>query len=221
MSSLDYIFTNFLTMGALVKETDLDKGLLVQMMDEGCLPGPAYTVGMKAEINSIFGVHDECHKDDYYPQSHIQKAKAIAKEGLPLTKQAETLKKAFFATYQRLLQDACAQDFDLGHLFKEGGEVGGLAAERFLDEEWTHYLKGTYGLCTRSASFEDIATKEIMIAKIKHLVSFIENEPTPDLLNELKEATYQLDQVSAPFAPHEVARSSRGCWINEVRKKYL
>jgi hypothetical protein len=36
----------------------------------------------------------------------------------------------------------------------------------------------------------------------------------------LRVAVDLLDSVSAPFAPHEVARSSRHRYVDEVRKTY-
>ena len=87
-----------------------------------------------------------------------------------------------------------------------------------IKEEWQHFLKGTYGLCTRSGLPEDIAEKELAILIINEILDldFI----TDERKEMLTQAVNLLDKVSPQFAPHERLRSSRHRLIDEIRRKF-
>lgn len=93
----------------------------------------------------------------------------------------------------------------------------GAGLDAHLEDEWGHLLAGTYGLCTRSGLPEDIAAKELAICVIKELTG--DANAAPDL-ERLRQAVDLLDRASAPFAPHERARSSRHRYIDLVRQGY-
>jgi hypothetical protein len=221
VASLDYILANFLTIEELSLKSEVEVQSLRQMMKAGCLPGPAYTIAFDCHINSVFGDHAEQLLREYFPVSHIDKAKAFSTSAISLSALAEKTKRSFLLIYKKRMEAYGAAAFGLQRFFTKDGRVGGLEAERFLEEEWQHYLAGTYGLCTRTATADDIATKEIMTAKIKYLTAKLDNQHDDQTIVLLADAVEQLDAVSAPFAPHEVGRSSRYTYIDAVREKYL
>ncbi len=219
--SLDYIQSTYLTFEQLVALSGISAERLRAMIGTGCLPGPAYRATVKCRISSIFGDYDEEAEREYFPRSHVVKAKALEQVGGALVDLAAKEKTAFIAAYAETLEALRADTFGLEALFGADGRMGGLAAEDLLEKEWQAYLEGAYGLCTRTASAEDIATKEAMIAKIKYLTAAIDAGTATDARADLKQAVDLLDQVSALFAPHEVSRSSRGTYINQIRVRYL
>ncbi|CAH9053367.1 hypothetical protein PSECIP111854_01156 [Pseudoalteromonas sp. CIP111854] len=87
-----------------------------------------------------------------------------------------------------------------------------------IKTEWTHFLSGTYGLCTRSGLPEDIAAKELAIAQINELTA--QSELDESKIEALTHAVNLLDGASSMFAPHERQRSSRYRLVDEVRRKY-
>ncbi|RLM48934.1 hypothetical protein DVK02_18430, partial [Halobellus sp. Atlit-31R] len=91
----------------------------------------------------------------------------------------------------------------------------GLAAH--LREEWSHFLAGTYGLCTRCGLPEDIAAKELAICIIRELTATDNADPDRE---RLRQAVDLLDLSSSPFAPHERARSSRRRYIDAMRLRF-
>lgn len=221
MSSVDYILENFMPIEQIALLSNLAEEQLHAMIAARCLPGPAYEVTGIYRIQSVFGEHEEQKVRAYYPASHVARARTLARSNIPYELLATELEQAFLSHYVSALEGMKANEFGLAHLFDKHGRVGGKGAEQFLAEEFQHYLTGTYGLCTRNNTVEEIATKEIMIAKIKHLTQQFEQGSCAELPERLAEAVEALDKVSAPFAPHERERSSRGAYIDEVRAKYL
>jgi len=221
MASIDYITENFLTLEKLATLSKVPVEQLREMMAANCLPGPAYEVTGHYTVRSIFGEHQETVCRAYYPKSHVVKAQAIAANSDGYSKQNAALRQAFYRDYKKILVTKKAVDFGLEHLFDEAGQVKGDAADKLLASEWQHYLDGTYGLCTRGASVEEIAMKETMIAKIIYLTDLLDQEKSQSLVDDLRCAVDALDAVSAPFGPHEVASSSRGRYIDAVREKYF
>lgn len=221
MSSIDYITENFITIEKLATLSTVPVGQLRKMIAANCLPGPAYEVTGQYEVCSIFGAHRETVCRAYYPKSHVAKAQAIAANSDTYSEQNDALRRAFYREYKNILVSKNAIDFGLENLFDETGQVAGVAADELLASEWQHYLDGTYGLCTRRVTADDIAIKEIMVAKITYLMRKIDEDRSQSLLEELNGAVDELDAVSASFAPHEQERSSRGRHIDAVRQKYL
>jgi hypothetical protein len=219
--SLQYLQSTFLTFDQLSELTGVEPARLRGLIKAGCLPGPAYRVVGECVISSIFGDHADAVELQFFPRSYVAKVNGLVQSGLPDDELARREKQDFFAQYVETLVALRVHTFGLDALYGQDGHVGGAEAEALLEKEWLAYLDGAYGLCTGSASAEEIATKEAMIAKIKFLIAAIETGGAGTLLAELEQAVDLLDQVSAPFAPHEVARSSRETYINQVRARYL
>ncbi len=218
MKNKDYITDNFLTLKEVSEQAAIELPTLQRMISEGLMPGPAYEIKEQVTIYSFFGECVETVKTAYYPHAYVEKAQQI-QAGNPLVSESATYKKEFCQTYKTLLATYSANKFGLQQYFNADGVPDGETLEAFIDSEWQHYLNGTYGLCTKNGDFTEIALKEVMIAKIKHLA---ESETlTNDLLEELKEAVDLLDTVSADFAPFEKDRSSRAKYIDAVRNKYF
>jgi hypothetical protein len=87
-----------------------------------------------------------------------------------------------------------------------------------LKQEWSYFIDGTYGLCTRSGLPEDIAAKEFSILEISELLEL--SELDQEQLSKLTLAVNLLDSSSSMYAPHERLQSSRHRLVNEVRRKY-
>jgi hypothetical protein len=76
-------------------------------------------------------------------------------------------------------------------------------------------------VCTVSGLTEDIAAKEAAGTVIKDLTAEgPQRTLTVEQRRRLGAAVDLLDRSSAPFAPHEVARSSRRRLVDEVRRDW-
>lgn len=223
MTSLDYIHENFLTLEELSKQHFLSIELLQHYIDAGCLPKPSYKVTNSVTIDSVLGhCEEESDMIGYFPKSYQSKFELIHSLASKMSIQEvkKFLYERFINIYAETLHECEAHLWGLASYISSDGILCS-EGKKFIDEEWHHYIAGTYGLCTKSATTKDIAIKEASVAKITHLLSLNE---TAALSNEqcenLKSAVDALDKVSALFAPHELASSSRQKYINDVRSKF-
>jgi hypothetical protein len=208
MNLIDYLNRHFLTREQLLARTGMAGARLDELQQLGMMPRPSYRLRLDLVCDSFFGQHDESHAIDWYAQGYAAWAGLL--EALDGPRQAYRM---FAGRYRRRLAQL-AVDQPLA-------DAEALADEGHIAAEWRHFLDGTYGLCTRSGLPEDIAAKEAAIVRIRALTA----PDTPRGLDEgerrrLAAAVDLLDLASAPFAPHELARSSRRRYVDEVRKAY-
>ena len=227
MDSYKYIAKNFLTRTQLLKISSVSGEKLSELISAGCFPNPSYRVELGAKIESFFGEHSETEVIEFFPKSAAQllanlaNLANLAAAASGAVEMAVVLKEEFCKEYQATLLDLEAASYGLWSFFEADGASLNAEGAAFLNQEWQHYLDGTYGVCTNTADVRDIATKEAMIARIKFICAEIDAGRKGDLLDRLVEAVDQLDSVSAAFAPHELERSSREKFINQIRLNYL
>jgi hypothetical protein len=209
MNLIDYLNQSFLTREQLLARCGLDGARLDELQRLGMMPLPSYRLRLELACDSFFGPHRESHALDYYAQGCAAWAGLLA----PL-EEARQAFDVFAERYRRRL----------ARLAVEGVRPAGdsFADDAHIAAEWRHFLDGTYGLCTRSGLPEDIAEKEAAIAVIRELTGGGSAQGLGDAQrHRLAAAVDLLDRASAPFAPHEVARSSRRRYVDEVRAAWL
>jgi hypothetical protein len=221
MNSFDYISENFLTLEQLSEVSGVSVEMIIIMIEKGCLPSPSYKISGTCEVTSFFGVHSELISRWYFPRAYVEQVNAISSDPRELETVAQELQEAFLSDYKQCLHDMQAKEGGLAHLFHLDRGLENENASNFLNAEWQHYLDGTYGVCTKTASVQQIAIKEIMIARIKQLVEKAKRGLENDERLDLTEAVDALDRVSAEFAPHELERSSRYKYIDLIKRAYL
>jgi hypothetical protein len=209
MNLIDYLNRHFLTREQLLARTGIDGARLAALQERGMMPQPSYRLRLELGCDSFFGRHDECHAIDWYAQGYVAWAGLLG--ALEDPRQACHV---FADRYRRRLAQLADENVCT---------VGeGLAADAHIAAEWGHFLDGTYGLCTRSGLPEDIAAKEAAIAVIRALTAHAGAQGLAgEQRRRLALAVDLLDAASAPFAPHEVARSSRRRYVDDVRAAWL
>jgi hypothetical protein len=200
MNLITYLDAHLLSTARLLAASGMSATLLSRLQQDGMAPQPSYRLRLSIDCTSFFGEHSEHCEQDFYATGAVDWLADVAK----LTDGA-----AAFGLFVERYRARVAQ----------------LGAEPRTDEyllsEWQHFLSGTYGLCTRSGLPEAIADKEVAIANIKSIVDNRgEQVLTEDERQYLRHWVDVLDRASAPFAPHEVARSSRRRLVDEVRNTY-
>lgn len=206
MDLIDYLRTHFLTAPQLLQCGGIDAHALGALQQRRVMPLPSYRLAIDARCVSFFGVHDEQLATDYYPTGSPA---WLASLGSLTT--GEQARQHFARRY-------CAR---LASLPGAGlpAIADRLMSDAHIDSEWQHFLAGTYGVCTRSGSPEDIAAKEAAIVTIRHITAD-GGQVDAARRDQLRAAVDLLDAVSAPFAPHEVARSSRHRYVDQVRAAF-
>jgi hypothetical protein len=203
MKLFHYLHQHFLTREQLLARSGIDGDRLDTLQARGMMPRPSYRLRVALSCDSYFGAHAESHAVDWYAQGYVAWAGLLA--ALDGPGQAFGV---FAARYRRRLAQLEADET--------------LHSDAHIAAEWQHFLDGTYGLCTRSGLPEDIAAKEAAIVLIRALT---EGRERHGLIEEergrLAAAVDLLDAASAPFAPHELARSSRRRYVDAVRASWL
>jgi hypothetical protein len=203
MNLIDYLNKHFLSREQLLARTGIDGARLDALQERGMMPRPSYRLRLQLSCDSFFGPHAESHAIDWYAQGYVAWAGVLSTLAGP-----EQAWQVFAERYRcRLAQLAAAE---------------ALMLDAHIAAEWRHFLDGTYGLCTRSGLPEDIAAKEAAIVIIRGLTEpGASRDLDEDERQRLAAAVDLLDAASAPFAPHEVARSSRRRYVDAVRAAWL
>jgi hypothetical protein len=191
MNLITYLEHHLLETGRLLAAAGIDATRLRELQQRRMMPQPSYRLKLGIACDSFFGPHAEQAHLDYYGSGYPAWIADLAL----LKNEAEAF--ALFATrYRTGMPDA---------------------SDSHRESEWQHFLAGTYGLCTRTGLPEQIGLKEEAVVLIK---SMCERVLTDVETQRLQQAVNQLDEASAPFAPHEVERSSRRRLVDDVRKRY-
>ncbi|QEL57014.1 DUF6058 family natural product biosynthesis protein [Chromobacterium paludis] len=200
---LDYLQNHFLSEPQLLHRCGLSRERLARLQREGRAPLSSYALRCSGTVTSYFGERALDGALAWYPQ-------AMA-EWLVEADQADAA--ALRERFERRYRAERARLAELGLAD---------AAEANLDEEWAHFLAGTYGVCTRHGRVEEIAAKGAAVAVIDRLTARQTRAALPaGELALLRRAVEALDEAAAPFAPHERAASSRERCVNQVRRQYL
>lgn len=201
MELLDYLTRHFLTRAQLLAASGITSNRLDALIEGGAMPRPSYRIALGVRCASFFGEHDEAHTAEYYAPGYPSWIGV-------LDATVEDPFAVFARRYRAALAALPLQTMD---------PKLGAGLDAHLQDEWGHFLAGTYGLCTRSGLPEDIAAKELAICVIKELTA--DEAAAPDL-ERLRQAVDLLDRASTPFAPHERARSSRHRYVDAMRLKF-
>ncbi|MDW7548944.1 hypothetical protein J8Z24_19675 [Pseudoalteromonas sp. SCSIO 43201] len=202
-----YLNTTFYTMQELLDVANISEQELKALQDSQLMPRASYTLNVNLGCDSFFGQFKENHILTFYAKGYASWLNVILEE------QDQTKIYALFSARYRKTLTRLGR---LGYVSSHPKLTTSLS--KHIADEWQHFLDGTYGLCTQTGLPEDIAAKEFAIIKINELCQL-------KTLNQAERETLifavnLLDSVSAQFAPHERANSSRRRLVDEVRAKY-
>jgi hypothetical protein len=203
MELIDYLHTHFLTRAQLLAACATDDARLDAFTAAGTMPAPSYRLRVRIDCTSFFGPHEEVHAIEWHARGNTEWLHMLlAGADDPYTQ--------FAARYR-----AALETLDL----YRAAPIPALMADAHVREEWGHFIAGTYGLCTPTGLPEDIAAKELAIRVIRLLTD--DGRPLDGTeRTRLAAAIDLLDRASSPFAPHERARSSRGRYVDALRRQY-
>ena len=210
MELIRYLNEGFFTEAQLLAASGIDLAQLTSLQRRGVMPHASYRLKLDLSCDSFFGPHSEQASIDYYAKGCASWSCVVQ----TLARDSDAY-DAFAARYRRRLEQLRAAGVSSAHDKLNAG-LG-----QHLEDEWRHFLSGTYGLCTRSGLPEDIAAKEVAITIIKDIT---EQRQQPALSETgragLTVAVDLPDAASNMFAPHERARSSRHRLIDQMRQTY-
>ncbi|WP_299006813.1 DUF6058 family natural product biosynthesis protein [uncultured Shewanella sp.] len=212
MELIHYLNTHFLTEEVLLEKVNVNYSVLEQYQLMGVMPKASYQLKLAIQCDSFFGQRDETRTLRYYAKGYVSWFQLVQ----TLLNSEGGDKEAVYSVFFKRYVQAIDKLKGLGH----GLEQGKVAQDLHLhvEQEWVHFLEGTYGLCTLSGLPEDIAAKELAISQINGLSQL--TSLTSEQRIQLTRAVNLLDDVSALFAPHERASSSRKRLVDDIREAY-
>lgn len=207
MELINYLNEHFLTQQELLDVTKISEQTLVAYQKDGLMPMCSYKLNVTMQSDSFFGLHNENQTIEYYAKGYVSWLAVIETSTSP-----ETIYSLFEQRYKQAIKVLKQQ----GHS-SDNPKISSAVNDHIKDE-WEHFLKGIYGLCTQSGLPEDIAAKEFSIIEINELMAL--EELNPQQIKKLTRAVDLLDSASSLFAPHERLRSSRHRLVDEVRRQH-
>ncbi|MES2103426.1 MAG: DUF6058 family natural product biosynthesis protein [Pseudomonadota bacterium] len=217
-SLLEYLNAHFHTTRQLLAASDIGEEQLCAWQQAGCMPLPSYSLDLHVSCRSFFGQHDGSQRLDFYAKNYVTWLDFLHASSPSLPQHAyATFHQRYSAQTRKLFQQGMQPTVFKA---KEGG-IDLAALDQHIGREWISFLKGTYGLCTKSGMPEDIADKEMATLVIDEITDRqCLEELTEEARAALVRAMRVLAQASSLFAPHERARSSRQRCIVAAAEKY-
>jgi len=207
MQLINYLNKHFLTKDDLLTLSATSESEFELLQNNKLMPACSYKLAVSTNCNSFFGEHNEQQKVEYYAKGYSSWLGILHS-----IKESDDVFLIFSKRYKQKLIELKLQ----GIVSKDNKVNAGI--DQHINEEWQHFINGTYGLCTKSGLPEDIASKEVAILIINELT--VNDHLFDDDLVRLTQAVNLLDSASALFAPHERENSSRERLVNKVRRKY-
>lgn len=204
MDLLNYLNQHFYTKTQLLEKSKISAVDFKQYQEKTMMPAASYLLNIKCD--SFFGEHTQA--SEFFPKAYVSWLTDLIT--MPDT---QTAFEVFSYRYKAQLQNL--NDFGLFSVEDKFNK----SLKVHIKQEWQHFLKGTYGVCTQSGLVEDIATKEFTTSIINELI--LNKELSDKKLKRLKISIGLLDSATALFAPHEKQNSSRVNLIESVKQTYF
>jgi hypothetical protein len=206
MDLLSYLNQHFYTKTQLLEKSQISAVDFNQYQQKAMMPSASYLLSIKCD--SFFGEHNEAQASEFFPKAYVSWLTDLT--AMP---DAQTAFEVFSSGYKSQLQKL--NDFGLYSVDDKFNKN----LNNHIKQEWQHFLKGTYGVCTQSGLVEDIATKELSTSNINELIS--NKELSGQKRKQLQISIDLLDSATSLFAPHERQNSSRVKLIEYVKNSYF
>ncbi|WP_316635119.1 DUF6058 family natural product biosynthesis protein [uncultured Flavobacterium sp.] len=214
--NIKYIEDNYLEAEEIIRIMNLNSDKLNQLIEDQLIPEPSYIINSEINISSpLDDNYRVVTSKKYFPKSIL---KLIADN--ILHHNPEKFKKDFRQNFLSSLKEHQHKTFAYGNTFDENGEIDLVKAEKALEEEWRHFCKGIYGICTLESNEEAIIEKEIVIKRILDFIETKGSVVTQEEINLLKDLDDEFNKVTSLFAPYQRETSSRGKYLDKLLKEF-
>lgn len=211
-SITSYLRANFLSEYDFLVENKYSYEEFARWQKSMIFPNASYVTDKACKVTSFFGEVEFSEIERWYPKGLYKWVDQIKSAN----EDPVLIKEGFFNRYKRKVREL--ELSGLYHPIYQNASDFSL----LLEDEWQHFLNGTYGVCTKDCSPEQIAIKDFTIRIIDNIT---EKQQRKSISNDERKilvvSVNLLDAVSSSFAPHERARSSRERCVELVREKYI
>jgi tRNA splicing endonuclease len=206
LALVKYLQSNFLSYQEIIEQAGVSKVVFDTLQAQGAVPKPSYQFGFSITCDSYFGEHTVPRVQYlYYAQGCVKWLSEVCH-----LKDNQAIYAHFKAEFLREYEALLIQGF----YFKY--EMEDNALDEYIREQFQHFIKGTYGLCTRTGRVAEIVRKEIAIATIQRLSRIA--DLTANDAKKMQKAIDLLDEASAYFTAHEYEVSTRAKYIDAFRR---
>lgn len=215
MENLKYIEDNYIEIQDVIKIANISLEKLNDLIESKLVPEPSYVVNSETTITSSL---NDSHKIVFTRKYFHPVILELIREHSEY-KNPEDFKNQFKQNLLSNLKNHTQKTVAYGNVFDENNIIDAQKIDSALEEEWTHFCKGVYGICTLNNNENDIIEKEIAI---KRILNFIENKSSlnDDDKNKLKELNDEFNKSTSNFAPYQRELSSRGKYLDKQLKEF-
>lgn len=218
-SITNYIEKNYLTLDELSNQTNIHHNQLQALIDNGCLPKHSHVITKQIVFHTeIFG--DEVFNEQifYYHPSLIPWAikahKYLADENLIAV--ANKIKADFIDELQQALLSLKNAKPILKYCCDMNGNILTKEVNEIISEHWPYIMDGTYGVCLKEISAQNILLKNIAVAVLEEWVN--SNNDKNKLYEKAQYAAELYNSVAADFGPHEIFKSTRARLVDKFKE---
>lgn len=206
MDLINYLSEHFYTKQQLLDLAKISEAELEHFQEKKVMPSCSYKLALNYSCDSFFGEFNNQNDIEYYAKGYLSWLGM-----LKVTPNPHDVFNIFSQRYTNSISELKKSGFSANNALVNS------KLEAHIEKEWEHFLRGIYGLCTKSGLPEEIASKELAVLQIGEILE--QDKANIDLV-QLTKAVNLLDKSSALFAPHERLKSSRHRLIDEVRRAY-
>jgi hypothetical protein len=214
--NLKYISDNYIEFEEVIKIANISSEKLNELIENKLVPNASYVINSEIVISSSLNDnHNITIERKYFHPSILQYIKENAEISNP-----EKFKRFFKENLLVNLKNHAHQTFAYGNVFDENGVINDEKAEQALEEEWSYFCKGVYGICTLNNNENDIIEKEIAIKRILDFIANKSSFTAEEQENRLKELNDEFNKATSNFAPYQRELSSRGKHLDKLLEEF-
>lgn len=188
---------------------------LTHLIAQGQYPNASYKVQHQFHCTSFVADTTQQSAKDWHKISHQKWHQTLVQEHVQSEQQAFELFSAHYLTaHHQHFKNPIGQAMQ--HMWPA---IANPPEQEFLKSSWSYFKQGVYGVCTRDGLPATIFKKQYGVKFIDHMMTQ-QRGLSPAETGQICHIIDWLDEAAAPFAPHEVANSSRQRCIINARKHF-
>ncbi|MGK2740363.1 DUF6058 family natural product biosynthesis protein [Tepidicaulis sp. LMO-SS28] len=194
---LTYLRQNYMTSEELASRAGITVERLDALVQSECIPPYSHSARLYLRTETNISGRKETIDDEvryYHPDTvrYIRDAERLSLSGHTLTETSALVKERFLHEVAQALGRPLI-------------EIGAVA-----EESWKEFMAGTYGVCLKHMSADNMIKKQRAVHRLNKLLNRHEAKINSEVIDELRSALQDYNDVAAAFGPHEISESSRG-----------
>ncbi len=202
---LTYLRQNYMTAEEVASRAGIAVDRLNELVQAQCVPPHSHSAQLCLTTETSISGQKETVDSEvryYHPDTvrYIRVAERFSLSG-------HSLAEISALTKERFLREAAQA---LGQPLVE--------IEKLAEEGWEEFMSGTYGVCLKRVSAQSMVKKQHAVHRLQKLLDQHGSKATPELIDGLRSALQDYNEVAAAFGPHEILDSSRGKFAKKAEK---